>query len=104
MGFAVPVETFFPPFVVRVPLRFLMCLGTFHQGPYFVLAVVYLDYCLLLIIQYLGIGMLEAVPMARCLTLFFFHPLDVHCMFYLFEYHVHVGSLLWKDILMCSKW
>ena len=62
LGFAVPVETFFPPFVVRVPLRFLMSFGTFHQGPYFVLAAVYLDYCLLFIIQYLGIGMLEAVP------------------------------------------
>jgi hypothetical protein len=77
LGFAVPVEKFFPPFVVRVPLRFLMCFGTFHQGPYFVLAAVYLDYCLLFIIQYLGIGMLEAVPMARCLALFF----SAHVMF-----------------------
>ncbi len=58
LGFAVPVEKFFSPFVVWVPLRFLMCSGTFHQWPYFVLAAVDLDYCLLFIIQYLGLGML----------------------------------------------
>ncbi len=71
IGFGVPIEYFLPPFVVWVPIRFLLCFGTSHQWSYFVLAAIYLDNCLLFIIQYLGIGMLEAVPMARCLALFF---------------------------------
>jgi hypothetical protein len=77
LGFRVPVEQFFPPFVVWVALRLPMSFRTFHQWPYLVLAAVNLDNCLLFVIQYLRIGMLEAVSMARCLALFFF----AHVMF-----------------------